>query len=181
MKKLIATIFLLFSTVSFSDAYNYWSLGYQDIADFDGAKVEASFGESGGAFGHARAWIVSTEGLSVDIYTLGGGKSWEGESADFSLEGGYARGDAWAGICVGSYCATAEDSSSGYYVEAAIRGGDQDGVSYKISAGNMDLDGSASFYTVDLNYSFNENWGATLGLVSLDGESGPSLSARYSW
>ena len=36
----------------------------------------------------------------------------------------------------------------------------------------MDLDGSASFYTVDLNYSFNENWGATLGLVSLDGESG---------
>jgi len=182
MKKIIAITFLLFSSLSFSDAYNYWSLGYQDVeGEMDGAKGELSFGEADGFFGHYRGYALSTDGLSVDIHTIGGGKSWAGDSADFSIEGGLATGNSYWGICVGSYCASGDDSESGHYIEAAVRGGDPEGVSYKISAGSIDLGDALSFFTVDLNYSFNENWGGALGLMSLDGDSGPNLSVRYSW
>ena len=178
MKKLIATIFLLFSTVSFSDAYNYWSFGYQDVEEFDGAKGEVSAGEADGFFGHYRGYALSAEGMSVDIHLVGGGKSWAGDNADFSIEGGYAQADSWVGVCMGSRCLTDDWSNSGYYLEAAVRGGDPEGVSYKLTAGTIDVEESLSFFTFDLNYSFNENWGATIGMISLDGDSGPNLSIR---
>ena len=178
MKKFIATIFLVFSTVSFADAYNYWSLGYQDIEDFDGAKGEVSFGESDGLFGHYRGYALSTDGESVDFHLIGGGKSWAGDSADFSLEGGYASADTWVGVCFGTLCVTDEGTSSGYYVEAAIRGGDSESVSWKATAGRIDTAEAVTFLTFDLNYSFNETWGATIGMISLDGDTGPNLSIR---
>jgi len=186
MKRFITIIALCFSTLSFSDAYNYWSAGYQDIEDFDGAKAEVSFGEAGGWFGHFRGYVLGADAsyggasgaLDVDVDTFGAGKSWEGEGVDFSLEGGLSYGYVSAAACVYNRCAAEDDNETGYYVEAALRGGNEDGVSWKISGGQIDLDGSAGIFTLDINFSINEIWGATVGLASIDGDSGPNFSIR---
>tara|TARA_Y100000768_G_scaffold258956_1_gene196988 strand:- start:24707 stop:25276 length:570 start_codon:yes stop_codon:yes gene_type:complete len=186
MKKIITIIALCFSTLSFSDAYNYWSVGYQDVEEVDGAKAEISFGEADGWFGHGRVYSLSESAssgaaaaaLDLDIYTFGAGKSWEGDGVDFSIEGGISYGYYQVAACYGSSCAADDGNETGYYAEAALRGGNEDGISWKVSGGQIDLDGSASFFTLDINFSINENWGATLGMISLDGDSGPNLSFR---
>ena len=186
MKKFFTLIALCFSTLSFSDAYNYWSVGYQDVEDVDGAKAEVSFGEAGGWFGHGRVYALSTSesgggysaAADLDIYTFGAGKSWENDGVDFSIEGGLSYGYAQAAACYRSSCYAEDDNETGYYVEAALRGGDEDGVSWKVSGGQIDLEDSFGFFTLDINFSINENGGATVGMVSIDGDSGPNISIR---
>ena len=181
IKKLILIICITSSSYAFSDNYNYLGVGYSEIEDFDGGMVDFGSGEAGGLIMHGRGHFLSIDGANVNIYTVGLGKSWAGDGADFSLEGGYAHGYVWAGVCYGGSCYSESDDTSGYYVEAAVRGGDEEGFTYKFSAGQMDLEGSATFYSADLNYNFNERWGATFGFMSIDGDNGPNLSIRYNF
>ena len=177
---LILTLFSFYQ-LSYSDNYNYLGVGTAKIEDLDGPMLDFSIGPAGSIFTHGRGYFMSEEGININIYTVGLGYGWQNEQADLSIEAGYASGYAWAGLCYGSYCASADYKTSGYYVEAAVRGWDETGLAYKFSVGQMDLDGSGTFYTGDLIYNFNESWGASLGFVSLDGDNGPNFLIRYSW
>ena len=181
IKKLFCVLFVTASSYTFSDSYNYFGVGTAKIDELDGPMIDFGTGEAGGIISHGRGYFMSEDGVNINIYTVGLGKSWAGDEADFSLEGGYAHGYVWAGLCYSGYCASASEDVGGYYVEAAVRGGDSTGFSYKFSVGQMDLEGSGTIFTADLNYNFSEDWGATLGFVSLDGDNGPNFSIRYNW